>query len=74
MPISLNASKYKRHYLSIKKHQLPNERYSEPFQRTTLDYPIRKNRGSKFSQPVETILANRSTVAIDTQSEMGICS
>lgn len=41
---------------------------------TTLDYPIRKNRGSKFSQPVETILANRSTVAIDTQSEMGICS
>ena len=40
----------------------------------TLDYPIRKNRGSKSSQPVETILANRSTVVIDTQSEMGICS
>lgn len=39
-----------------------------------IDYPVRKFRGSKSSQPVETILANRSTPAIDTQVEMGMCS
>lgn len=38
-----------------------------------ISYPIRKHKGSKCSQPVETILANRSTLAIDTQVEMGIC-
>lgn len=39
----------------------------------TLNYPLRKNRGHKQLQPVETILANRSTLVIDTQVEMGIC-
>lgn len=39
----------------------------------SLNYPLRKERGKKQSQPVETILANRSTFAIDTQMEMGIC-
>lgn len=37
------------------------------------DYPIRKQRGKMQSQPVETILAKRSTNAIDTHSEMGVC-
>lgn len=39
----------------------------------SINYPIRKHRGKKCAQPVETILANRSTLAIDTQVEMGIC-
>ena len=38
------------------------------------DYPIRKVRGKKQLQPVETILAKRSTGAIDTHLEMGVCS
>lgn len=38
------------------------------------EYPIRKFKGRKQSQPVETILAKRSTVAIDTQLEMGVCA
>ena len=38
-----------------------------------IEYPIRKTRGQKQSQPVETILAKRSTSAIDTQTEMGVC-
>lgn len=38
------------------------------------DYPIRKFRGKKQSQPVEAILAKRSTTAIDTQLEMGVCA
>ncbi len=37
-------------------------------------YPIRKNRGKKQVEPVETILAKRSTNAIDTHSEMGVCA
>lgn len=36
-------------------------------------YPLRKHRGEKQSQPVETILAKRSTDAIDTHPEMGVC-
>lgn len=36
-------------------------------------YPIRAFRGTEYSQPVETILANRSTDAIDTHLEMGVC-
>lgn len=36
-------------------------------------YPLRKTRGQAQSQPVETILAKRSTDAIDTRSEMGVC-
>lgn len=36
------------------------------------DYPIRKFRGSKQIEPVETILAKRSTYAIDTHVEMGV--
>ncbi len=39
-----------------------------------VDYPIRKVRGQKQSQPVETILAKRSTNAIDTHLEKGICA
>lgn len=38
-----------------------------------VEYPLRKFRGQKQSEPVETILAKRSTSAIDTQTEMGIC-
>lgn len=38
------------------------------------DYPIRKHKGKKQSEPVETILAKRSTTAIDTQLEMGVCT
>ena len=38
------------------------------------DYPIRKFKGKKQSQPVEAILAKRSTDAIDTHSEMGVCA
>ena len=38
------------------------------------DYPIRKFRGSKQIEPVETILAKRSTHAIDTHVEMGVCA
>lgn len=37
-------------------------------------YPIRTFRGRKQSQPVETILAKRSTDAIDTHSETGVCA
>lgn len=37
-------------------------------------YPIRKFKGKKQSQPVETILAKRSTDAIDTHLEMGVCA
>ena len=37
-------------------------------------YPIRTFRGKKQSQPVETILAKRSTGAIDTHLEMGVCA
>lgn len=36
----------------------------------SINYPIRNFRGAKNSQSVETILANRSTSAIDTQMEM----
>ena len=36
----------------------------------TIDYPIRKFRGSKYSEPVEAILQKRSTEAIDTPKEM----
>ena len=39
-----------------------------------LCYPLRTFRGRASSQPVETILANRSTSVIDTQMEMGICN
>lgn len=39
-----------------------------------LDYPLRKYRGKKQSQPVETILAKRSRAAIDTQLETGVCT
>ena len=38
------------------------------------NYPLRKYKGTKQSQPVETILAKRSTDAIDTHSEMGVCA
>lgn len=37
------------------------------------DYPIRTIRGKKQLQPVEAILAKRSTGAIDTHLEMGVC-
>lgn len=37
-------------------------------------YPLRKFKGRKQSQPVETILAKRSTNVIDTHSEMGVCT
>lgn len=40
---------------------------------STLNYPLRNHRGEKQSEPVETILAKRSTDAIDTHLEMGIC-
>ena len=40
----------------------------------SIDYPIRKFRGVKQSQPVETILAKRSTNPIDTDLEMGVCA
>lgn len=40
----------------------------------TTDYPIRKHKGRKQSQPVEAILAKRSTDAIDTHLEMGVCA
>ena len=39
-----------------------------------IKYPIRTFKGNKHSQPVETILVNRSTTVIDTQLEMGICN
>lgn len=35
------------------------------------DYPIRKFKGKRQFEPVETILAKRSTPAIDTQAETG---
>ena len=38
------------------------------------DYPIRKAKGKRQSQPVETILAKRSTDAIDTHLETGVCA
>ena len=37
-------------------------------------YPIRTFRGKKQSQPVEAILAKRSTDAIDTHLETGVCA
>lgn len=37
-------------------------------------YPLRTFKGKKQSQPVETILAKRSTDAIDTHLEMGVCA
>lgn len=37
-------------------------------------YPLRKTRGKKQLEPVETILAKRSTDAIDTHLEMGVCT
>ena len=37
------------------------------------NYPIRKYRGKKQIEPVEAILAKRSTLAIDTQVETGVC-
>ena len=40
----------------------------------TENYPLRKNKGKKQSQPVEAILAKRSTDAIDTHLEMGVCA
>lgn len=40
----------------------------------TTKYPIRKHRGKKQSQPVEAILAKRSTNAIDTHLETGVCT
>lgn len=40
----------------------------------SLSYPIRKFKGKKQSQPVETILAKRSTDVIDTHLEMGVCT
>lgn len=38
------------------------------------NYPLRKERGKKQSQPVEAILAKRSTNAIDTHLETGVCT
>ena len=38
------------------------------------DYPLRKIRGKRQLEPVETILAKRSTTAIDTQLETGVCA
>lgn len=38
------------------------------------EYPIRTFRGKKQSQPVEAILAKRSTNAIDTHLETGVCA
>ena len=40
----------------------------------TISYPIRKTKGSKQSIPVEAILAKRSTDAIDTHLETGVCA
>ena len=37
-------------------------------------YPLRKTRGKKQLEPVETILAKRSTDDIDTHLEMGVCA
>ena len=39
----------------------------------SINYPIRKFKGTKQSQPVEAILAKRSTDAIDTHLETGVC-
>lgn len=39
-----------------------------------LSYPIRTFRGEKQSLPVEAILAKRSTNAIGTHSETGVCA
>ena len=41
---------------------------------SNMDYPLKKTKGKKQSQPVETILAKRSTDAIDTHLEMGVCT
>lgn len=38
------------------------------------NYPLRKFKGRKQSQPVEAILAKRSTNAIDTHLETGVCT
>lgn len=38
------------------------------------DYPLRKKKGKKQLQPVEAILAKRSTDTIDTYLEMGVCT
>ena len=37
-------------------------------------YPIRTFRGKRQSQPVEAILAKRSTNSIDTNLETGVCA
>ena len=44
------------------------------YHNSSTNYPIRKFKGKKQSQPVEAILAKRSTNAIDTHLETGVCA
>ena len=68
-PLYQIAEHYKVNTSSIKHINTGRNHY-----RNDIDYPVRKQRGKKQSQPVETILAKRSTDAIDTHLEMGVCA
>ena len=69
LPCSQIAEHYKvntstvKHINSGRNHHVENE-----------NYPLRKIKGKKQSQPVEAILAKRSTDVIDTHLEMGVCA
>ena len=67
-PCSQIADHYRVNASAIK-HINSGMNYPDPEE----NYPIRKQRGKMQSQPVETILAKRSTDAIDTRPEMGVC-
>lgn len=67
-PLAQIAEYYNVHSTTIKHINTGRNHYNDD-----LDYPIRKFRGERQSQPVEAILAKRSTDAIDTHLEMGVC-
>lgn len=61
-------------YYGVSKGTISHINFGRNYHIDGYDYPIRKFKGRKQSEPVETILAKRSTVAIDTQLEMGVCT
>ena len=68
-PYSQIADYYHVNISTIKHINVGRNHFSE-----NEKYPIRTFKGKKQSQPVETILAKRSTDAIDTHLEMGVCA
>lgn len=62
-----------RHY-NVSRATIEQINTGRNYHEDNFDYPIRKFKGKKQSQPVETILAKRSTDAIDTHLEMGVCT